>query len=71
MIQCPPLIASGGGVDYNDQLRKYYQFRLKSMKLYFLVLVELSITYAFILCKHYTNLNVSTMWDFRSQLTQV
>ena len=60
-----------GGVDYNDQLRKYYQFRLKSKKFYkyiFWFLVELSITNAFILCKHHTNLNIITMKDFRSQL---
>ena len=60
-----------GGLDYNDQLRAYYSFRIKSRKFYkylFWFLVELAITNAYILCKHFTDLKISSMKDFRSQL---
>ena len=74
-VPCPESVSSYnkfmGGVDRNDQLRKYYHFRLKSRKFYryiFWFLVELSITNAFILCKNHTHLNITGMNNFKSKL---
>ena len=50
-----------GGVDRGDQLRQYYQLRLKSRKVYkyiFWFLVDVSITNAFVL--HQYNTSTST-----------
>ena len=59
------------GLDYNDQLRGYYLFRIKSRKLYkyiFWFIVQLCITNAYILCKHHTSLTIPNMKDFKSKL---
>ena len=60
-----------GGVDRNDQLRKYYNFTMKSHKFYmylFFFLFQLSITNSFILCRHYTDADIQTIKKFRQQL---
>lgn len=74
-IPCPESVKSYnkhmGGIDYSDQLRKYYQVRLKSRKFYkyiFWFMVELAITNAYILCKHHSSMNIANLKEFRSQL---
>jgi hypothetical protein len=64
-VQAPMAIISYnkwmGGVDRGDQLRQYYQLRLKSRKVYkyiFWFLVDVSITNAFVL--HQYNTSTST-----------
>ena len=64
-VQAPMAIISYnkwmGGVDRGDQLRQYYQLRLKSRKVYkyiFWFLVDISITNAFVL--HQFNTSTST-----------
>ena len=60
-----------GGVDYNNQLRKYYHFRLKSRKFYkyiFWFLVELCIVNAYIMCEDHTHLTKLDLKEFRSML---
>ena len=59
-----------GGVDYSDQLRKYYHFRLKSRKFYkyiFWFLVELCIVNTYIMCKDHTDLTKTNLKEFRSK----
>ena len=49
-----------GGVDQNDQLRGYYNVRLKCRKYYkyiFWFLFDLAITNSYILTKRHTDLN--------------
>ena len=74
-VPCPLAIKNYnlfmGGVDYNDQLRKYYHFRLKSRKFYkyiFWFLVELCIVNAYIMCKDHTHLTKLDLKEFRSKL---
>ena len=60
-----------GGVDLNDQLRKYYNFNFKSRKSYkyiFFFLFQLAITNSFILSKQYTNLGIKSIKKFREIL---
>ena len=62
-----------GGVDLNDQLRGYYHLRLKSRKYYKYIvwfLVDLTITNAYILCKHYTHLTITSSKAFRLELAK-
>ena len=62
-----------GGVDRSDQLRGYYIVRLKGRKMYkyiFWFLFDLAITNAFILCKNYTHLRVSSLKSFRVELAK-
>ena len=51
-----------GGVDCNDQLRQYYEVRMKGRKYKYLwwFLFDVAVTNAYILCKNHTNLTVST-----------
>ena len=56
-----------GGVDHNDQLRQYYSLRLKGRKYYKYIwwfLLDVSVTNAYILCKHHTSLSVPSVKDF-------
>ena len=76
-IPCPetPLLYNRymGGVDLNDQLRGYYQLRMKGRKYYkyiFWFLVDLAITNAYILCKHHTHLQITSTKDFRVDLAK-
>lgn len=62
-----------GGVDLNDQLRGYYSLRLKGRKYYkyiFFFLLDLTITNAYILCKHFTDLTVTSTKTFRAELAK-
>ena len=74
-VKCPHAIALYnkymGGVDLNDQIRKYYHIRLKSKKYYkylFWFLFDLTITNAYILSKHYSAMGIKTMKEFRITL---
>ena len=73
-LQCPQSVKSYntymGGVDLNDQLRNYYNFRVKSRKSYKYIffLFQLSITNSYILTKHYTDSNIYNMKQFRQNL---
>ena len=60
-MPCPEAIISYnkfmGGVDRGNQLRGYYSCRMKSRKFYkyfFYFLLDVAITNAFVLYKHYT-----------------
>ena len=65
-----------GGVDRGDQLRGYYCCRTKSRKFYKYIcyfLLDVAITNAFILYKHYNphpSKGLLTMKDFRLQLAK-
>jgi len=66
-ITCPESVRDYnrfmGGVDHNDQMRKYHNIRTKSRKVYkyiFWFLFEAAVTNALILCKKYTDLNISS-----------
>ena len=61
-----------GGVDHNDQLRGYYHLCLKGRKFYYIVVfpIELIITSAYILYKHYTHLAVESTKKFRAELAK-
>ena len=62
-----------GGVDLNDQLRGYYHLRLKGRKFYKYIvffLIDLTITNAYILYKHYTHLAVESTKKFRAELAK-
>ena len=62
-----------GGVDQNDQLRGYYNVRLKCRKYYkyiFWFLFDLAITNSYILTKRHTDLNFSTLKSFRTTLAR-
>ena len=77
-VECPEALVLYnkymGGVDHNDQLRKYYHVPLKSRKFYryiFWFLFEVSVTNSYILysnfCTH-PNLPLNTLVKFRLQL---
>ena len=77
MVPCPqsPLLYNKymGGVNINDQLRSYYHLRLKGRKYYkyiFWFLVNVTITNTYILCKHHTQLNITSTKDFRVELAK-
>ena len=62
-----------GGVDLSDQLRGYYHLRLKSRKFYKYIvwfLIDLTITNAYILCKHFTHLKITSTKAFRVGLAK-
>ena len=77
-VTCPESIISYnehmGGVDHGDQLRGYYSCRTKSRKFYkyiFTFLLDVAITNAFILMKHYCpSCPFSNMKSFRLQLAK-
>lgn len=76
-IPCPeiPVLYNRymGGVDLNDQLRGYYHIRLKGRKYYkyiFWFLVDVTITNAYILCKHHTDMNIKSTKIFRADLAK-
>ena len=75
VVPCPqPIVMYNehmGGVDRGDQLRGYYSCRTKSRKFYryiFYFLLDVAITNAFILHKHYSNSPQTSLKDFRVQL---
>ena len=60
-----------GGVDRNDQLRMYYHVRMKCWKFYkyiFRFLFDVAVTNAYILCRHFTDLRIKHIKDFRVEL---
>ena len=62
-----------GGVDHSDQLRGYYNVRMKCRKSYkyiFWFLFDLSVTNAYILCKQYTALTITDVKAFRVMLAK-
>ena len=62
-----------GGVDKNDQLRKYYHVRLKSRKFYryiFWFLFEVSLVNAYILHAHYSGATKRPLKEFRFQVAR-
>ena len=62
-----------GGVDRNDQLRGYYQVRLKCRKYYnyiFWCLFDVAITNMFLLCRDYSNLPYNSTKEFRIDLAK-
>ena len=62
-----------GGVDRGDQLRRYYQLRLKSRKFYkyiFWFLFDVSIVNTYILHTHYSTSPASNFKQFRLQLAK-
>ena len=62
-----------GGVDRNDQLRGYYNVRLKCRKYYkylFWFMFDLAITNSFILAKLYTNIKIPNLKTFRANLAK-
>ena len=62
-----------GGVDLSDQLRGYYHLRLKSRKFYKYIvwfLIDLAITNAYILCKNFTHLRITSTKAFRASLAK-
>ena len=76
-VQCPDAIVQYnkymGGVDRNDQLRKYYGVRLKSRKNYkyiFWFMLDTAITNAFILLSNYspTSAKLQCLKQFRTEL---
>ena len=77
-VPCPEAIISYnefmGGVDRGDQLRGYYSCRTKSRKFYkyiFYFLLDVAITNAFVLYKHYAAFSkYKTIRDFRVQLAK-
>ena len=77
-VPCPESIISYnkymGGVDRGDQLRGYYSCRAKSRKFYkyiFTFLLDVAITNAFILMKHYTRSSTfANIKAFRIQLAK-
>ena len=77
-VSCPEAVLAYnrymGGVDRGDQLRGYYNCRTKSRKLYkyiFHFLLDVSITNAFILYKHFhSSPSFSTIKEYRLQLAR-
>ena len=76
-VSCPKAVTEYnkyiGGVDRNDQLRKYYGIRLKGRKCYKYIwwfLVDVAITNAFILNKNDTNMTLTSLKDFRVALAK-
>jgi hypothetical protein len=62
-----------GGVDLNDQLRGYYSVRLKGRKFYKYIwwfVFDVAVTNSFILFKHYSDINLTSVKDFRSTLAK-
>ena len=62
-----------GGVDLNDQLRKYYEVRLKGRKYYkylWWFIFDVAVTNAFLLSKHYTTQTVTSVKGFRTDLAR-
>ena len=70
-IDCPQsvylYIKYMGGVDHNDQLRQYYNVRLKGRKYYKYIwwfLFHVAITNAYIPGKNYTDLSIPSLKSF-------
>ena len=62
-----------GGVDLNDQLRGYYNVRLKGRKFYkylFWFNFDVAVTNSYVLCKHHSNITVKSVKDFRCSLAK-
>ena len=62
-----------GGVDLNDQLRGYYNVRLKGRKFYkylFWFNFDVVVTNSYVLCKHHSNITVKSVKDFRCSLAK-
>ena len=62
-----------GGVDHNDQLRGYYNVRMKGRKFYkyiFWFLFEVALTNSYILSKNYSTCTLSNIKDFRTDLAR-
>ena len=62
-----------GGVDCNDQLRGYYQVRLKCRKYYkyiFWCLFDVAITNMFLLCHDYSKLPYNPTKEFQIDLAK-
>ena len=63
-----------GGVDHNDQLRGYYNVRMKCRKFYkyiFWFLFDVAVTNSYILFRHYNadpNTHVPDLKSFRVEL---
>ena len=76
-IDCPQSIylynKYMGGVDHNDQLRQYYNVRLKGRKYYKCIwwfLFDVAITNAYILGKNHTDLSIPSLKSFRLDLAE-
>ena len=76
-VKCPQAIdlynKNMGGVDTNDQFRGYYNVRLKGHKFYkyiFWFLFDVAVTNSYILCKNFTDLNISDLKSFRAELAK-
>ena len=76
-IPCPQSVLQYnkcmGGVDHSDQLRGYYNVRLKGRKCYkyiFWFLFDVAITNSYILCKHHSTLQVLSTKEFRADLAK-
>ena len=78
MIKCPETIvaynAHMGGVDRNDQLRGYYNVKIKTIKSYkylFFAAFDVAITNAFIASKFFPQLKEKTLKHFRLRLADL
>ena len=76
-IPCPQSVLQYnkcmGGVDCSDQLRGYYNARLKGRKCYtyiFWFLFDEAITNSYIVCKHHSTLQVLSTKEFRADLAK-
>ena len=62
-----------GGVDKNDQLRGYYSKRIKGVKSYKYIwwfIIDVAITNAFILSKHYSDIPAKSVKELRTKLAK-
>ncbi len=76
-VNCPESIATYnkkmGGVDLNDQLRGYYNIRIKSKKFYkylFFATLDVVITNSYILSKFFPDIKTKNLKDFRQALAK-
>ena len=77
LVTCPMSVSMYnkymGGVDLNDQLRGYYNVRLKGRKFYKYIwwfLFDVTVTNSYILCKHYSSLTTRSVKQFRTDLAK-
>ena len=73
-VLCPEAVMAYNsnmeGVDQGDQLRGYYNCHTKSRKFYKYIFIDVSITNAFILWKHFSSATGMTLKEFGLQLTE-
>ena len=76
-VSCPTSISLYnkymGGVDRNDQLRGYYNVRLKGRKFYKYIwwfLFDVVVTNSYILAKHHSTITTNTVVQFRKNLAE-